>query len=43
VDVVPHGRAVAADELVSSDLVVALPVIDYPSPAGGDLGIYDEG
>jgi hypothetical protein len=41
VDVVPHGQAVTSADLADSDLVVVLPVIDYPSPAG-DPTVYDE-
>jgi hypothetical protein len=41
VDVIPYGQAVTPADLANSDLVVVLPVIDYPSP-GGDLTVYDE-
>ena len=41
VDVIPYGQAVTPDELADADLVVVLPVIDYPGP-GGDLTLYDE-
>ncbi len=41
VDVIPYGQAVTSDDLADADLVVALPVIDYPGP-GGDLTVYDE-
>ena len=41
VDVIPYGQAVTSAELADADLVVVLPVIDYPSPAG-DLTVYDE-
>ena len=41
VDMVPYGQAVTADELADADLVVALPVHDYPSP-DGDTTTYDE-
>jgi pimeloyl-ACP methyl ester carboxylesterase len=41
VDVLPYGRAVTPDELADADLVVVLPVIDYPGP-GGDDTLYDE-
>jgi hypothetical protein len=41
VDVIPYGRAVTPDELADADLVLVLPVIDYPGP-GGDLALYDE-
>jgi hypothetical protein len=32
VDMVPYGQAVTPDDLAGTDLVVALPVHDYPSP-----------
>jgi hypothetical protein len=41
VDVVPYGTAVTPDELADADLVVVLPVHDYPSPIAG-TGSYDE-
>jgi hypothetical protein len=41
VDVIPYGQAVTSADLVDTELVVLLPVIDYPSPAG-DLTVYDE-
>jgi len=41
VDVVPYGTAVTADELDDADMVVVLPVHDYPSPIGG-TDLYDE-
>jgi hypothetical protein len=41
VDVIPYGQAVTSDDLAKAELVVALPVIDYPGP-GGDLTLYDE-
>ena len=41
VDVIPYGQAVTPGELADADLVVVLPVIDYPGP-GGDLTLYDE-
>jgi hypothetical protein len=41
VDVIPYGQTVTPADLADSDLVIALPVIDYPSP-GGDLAVYDE-
>jgi pimeloyl-ACP methyl ester carboxylesterase len=41
VDVIPYGQAVTPDELADAELVVVLPVIDYPSP-GGDVTLYDE-
>jgi hypothetical protein len=42
VDTIPYGQAVTANELQGSDLVVVLPVLDYPSP-DGDPGLYDVG
>ncbi len=41
VDVIPYGQAVTAADLNNAELVVVLPVIDYPGP-GGDLTLYDE-
>jgi pimeloyl-ACP methyl ester carboxylesterase len=41
VDVIPHGEAVTAADLDDAELVVVLPVIDYPGH-GGDLQVYDE-
>ncbi len=41
VDMVPYGRAVTPDDLVDTDLVIALPVHDYPTPEV-DTGLYDE-
>ena len=41
VDVIPYGQAVTPADLADTELVVVLPVIDYPSPAG-DLTVYDE-
>lgn len=41
VDLVPYGRAVTAADLQGAALVVALPVLDYPGPAGGGEP-YDE-
>jgi hypothetical protein len=41
VDIVPYGRAVTAGDLADADLVIALPVHDYPSP-DGDPELYDE-
>ncbi len=41
VDLVPYGQPVTAEELSNADLVVALPVMDYPSPEG-DPDLYDE-
>jgi hypothetical protein len=41
VDMVPYGQAVTGADLEGADLVVALPVFDYPGPASGDEP-YDE-
>jgi hypothetical protein len=41
VDVLPYGQAVTTADLADAELVVLLPVIDYPSSAG-DLTLYDE-
>ncbi len=41
VDVIPYGQPVTPADLADADLVVALPVIDYPSPPG-DVTAYDE-
>ncbi|MGD1993233.1 MAG: M28 family peptidase [Anaerolineae bacterium] len=40
VDLIPYGQQVTAADLEDADLVVALPVIDYPSPEGDPL-LYD--
>jgi hypothetical protein len=40
-DAVPYGQVLTAADLADTDLVVALPVHDYPSP-DGDVGLYDE-
>jgi hypothetical protein len=41
VDMIPYERAVTASDLEDADLVVVLPVLDYPSPEG-DPAVYDE-
>jgi len=41
VDVIPYGQPVTPADLADVELVVALPVIDYPGP-DGDLTLYDE-
>ncbi len=41
VDMIPYGEPVTAEALGDADLVVLLPVHDYPT-AGGDLSLYDE-
>jgi hypothetical protein len=41
VDLIPYGQAVTPADLEDTDLVVVLPVVDYPSPEG-DSDLYDE-
>ncbi|MCG6948690.1 MAG: M28 family peptidase [Acidobacteria bacterium] len=41
VDTVPYGSALTAADLEDTDMVIALPVYDYPS-SEGDLSLYDE-
>jgi hypothetical protein len=41
VDLVPYGQPVTPADLEVADLVVVLPVVDYPSP-DGDADLYDE-
>jgi hypothetical protein len=41
VDGIPYGQPVTAEDLATADLVVVLPVIDYPG-TGGDVTVYDE-
>jgi hypothetical protein len=41
VDLVPYGQEVTTTDVAEADLVVALPVVDYPS-AEGDVALYDE-
>jgi hypothetical protein len=41
VDALPYGRELTAGDLEDTDLVIALPVHDYPC-AQGDLSLYDE-
>jgi hypothetical protein len=41
VDVIPYGQSITADDLADTDLVLVLPVIDYPT-AASDLAQYDE-
>lgn len=41
VDVIPYGQALTPADLANTDLVVALPVMDYPS-AEGEVNLYDE-
>jgi len=40
-DLVPYGQPLTAADLDGTDLVVALPAIDYP-PDGAGPGLYDE-
>ncbi len=42
VDMIPYGQPLTRADLANTDLVVALPVMDYPSPDGGDVTLYDE-
>ena len=41
VDVIPYGTPVTAADLAGAELVIALPVHDYPSPLG-EVAVYDE-
>ncbi len=41
VDLVPHGQPVTSEDLEGADLVVALPVMDYPGLGAGPAA-YDE-
>lgn len=41
VDTVPYGRPLVSSDLEGANLVVALPVVDYPSTTG-DGALYDE-
>ncbi len=41
VDVIPYGQPLSAADLADVDLVVAMPVVDYPS-IDGDPTLYDE-
>ncbi len=41
VDVIPYGKTPTSEDLADVDLVLVLPVIDYPSTEG-DLTLYDE-
>jgi hypothetical protein len=41
VDLVPYGQPVTSADLEDADLVVVLPVHDYPA-SGGDLDAYDQ-
>ncbi|MBN1284312.1 MAG: M20/M25/M40 family metallo-hydrolase [Anaerolineae bacterium] len=42
VDLIPYGQPVTAADLEDADLVVALPVVDYPGAEAGNLDQYDE-
>jgi hypothetical protein len=42
VDLIPYGQAVTQADLENVDLVVVLPVLDYPT-SDSDLDLYDEG
>ncbi|CAG0933406.1 Aminopeptidase S [Thermoflexales bacterium] len=42
VDLIPYGQPLTRLDLANADLVVTLPVMDYPSPNGGDVTLYDE-
>ena len=41
VDVIPYGQSFTSADLADADVVVVLPVIDYPA-VDGDLTLYDE-
>jgi hypothetical protein len=41
VDVLPYGQSPTADDLEDADLVLALPVVDYPTRESG-FDLYDE-
>jgi hypothetical protein len=41
VDLIPYGQPVTAAALENTDMVIVLPVVDYPSPEG-DVDLYDE-
>jgi hypothetical protein len=41
VDLIPYGQPVMTSDLEDADLVVVLPVLDYPTVEGG-LDLYDE-
>lgn len=41
VDMIPYGQAVTGADLADADLVIVLPVHDYPSPDADDT-LYDE-
>jgi predicted small lipoprotein YifL len=41
VDLIPYGQTVTSSDLEDADLVVVLPVLDFPTAEGG-LDLYDE-
>jgi hypothetical protein len=41
VDVIPYGQSPTSEDLIDAGLILALPVIDYPT-ADSDLTLYDE-
>jgi len=41
VDMIPYGQAVTSSDFADTDLVIVLPVTDYPS-AASNMTIYDE-
>jgi hypothetical protein len=41
VDLIPYGQPVTPADLADTDMVIVLPVVDYPSPEG-DPDLYDE-
>jgi hypothetical protein len=41
VDMIPYGQTVTAVDLADVDLLIALPVLDYPGPDAGP-SVYDE-
>jgi len=42
VDMIPYGQPLTRSDLANTDLVVALPVMDYPSLEGRNVTLYDE-
>jgi hypothetical protein len=41
VDLIPYGQPLTIGDTQDTDLVIVLPVVDYPSPEG-DVTLYDE-
>lgn len=41
VDVIPYGTALRSEDLENAEIVIVLPVIDYPA-SDGDEALYDE-